>query len=226
MEFPNVKIFGNIKIYGKTEIGYGSVIFDNCILGFPQGDILKEILEKNLRIEEYDFPGTVVGKNAVIRSGCVFYSNVSIGDQLRTGHNVLVREKTKVGNKVLIGTNTVIDGDTKIGNHVSIQSNVYIPINTEIDDYVFLGPNAVLTNDKYPVREKEIRLIGPRIRKGASIGSNSVILPDIEIGEGAIIGSGSVVTKDIPEWSIALGNPARVIKKVPEELRVLNRIGI
>lgn len=220
----NVKIIGDVRIYGRTEIGINSVIFDNCIFGFPQGDILKEILEKNLKIEEYDFPGTVVGKNAVIRSGCVLYSNVSIGDQLRTGHNVLIREKTKIGDKVLIGTNSVIDGEIKIGSHVSIQSNVYIPINTEIEDYVFLGPNAVLTNDKYPIRGKEIKLIGPTIRKGASIGSNAVILPGVEIGEGAMIGSGSVVIHDIPPWKIAVGNPAKVIKEVPEELRALNRI--
>ena len=220
----NVKIFGVVRFYGRTVVGEGSVIFDGCVFGFPQGDILKEILDKNLEIEDFDFPGTVVGVNAVVRSGCIFYSNVSAGDKLRTGHNVLIREETRIGDDVLIGTNTVIDGQTRIGCHVSIQSNVYIPLNVVIEDYVFLGPNVVLTNDKYPVREKETELFGPIIQRGASIGSNAVVLPGVEIGEGALVGSGSVVTKDIPSWSIAAGNPAKVIKEVPEEHRVLNRI--
>lgn len=220
----NIKILGSVKFYGKTVIGDGSVIFDNCVFGFPQGDILKEILDRNLEIEDFDFPGTVVGVNATVRSGCILYSNVSAGDKLRTGHNVLIREETVIGDDVLIGTNTVIDGQTRIGCHVSIQSNVYIPLNVVIEDYVFLGPNAVLTNDKYPIREKETKLLGPVIRRGASIGSNAVVLPGVEVGEGALVGSGSVVTHDIPPWMIAVGNPAKVIKEVPEEHRVLNRI--
>ncbi|MBN2251522.1 MAG: N-acetyltransferase [Candidatus Altiarchaeota archaeon] len=174
-------------------------------------------------MEDSDHPGTVVGKNAVIRPGCTFYSNVSIGNDLRTGHNVLVRERTQAGDRVLLGTNVVIDGQTLIGSNVSIQSNVYIPLNTLIEDHVFLGPCAALTNDKYPIREPT-DLPGVKIRKGASIGSNAVILPGIEIGSGAIIGSGSVVTRDVPPWKIVAGNPAKVIKDVPEKHKVLNRI--
>jgi len=103
-----VKVLGKASFYGKTSIGPGSVVFDGCVFGFPEGVILNEILSKNISIEEHSFPGTAIGKNAVIRPGCTFYSNVSIGDSLRTGHNVLVREKTSVGDSVLIGTNTVI----------------------------------------------------------------------------------------------------------------------
>ena len=44
------------------------------------------------------------------------------------------------------------------------------------------------------------------------IGTNSVVLPGVTIGKGAVIGAGTVVTKDIPEYAIAVGNPARVIK--------------
>ncbi len=45
----------------------------------------------------------------------------------------------------------------------------------------------------------------------------SQILPGVDIGSGAIIGAGSVVSKDIPEMSIAVGNPAKVIRKINEE---------
>lgn len=220
----DVKVLGQAKFYGITKIGPGSVIFDGCVFGFPEGRILSEILDKNESMEKYPYPGTVVGKNAVVRPNSTFYSNVKIGEKLRTGHNVLVRENTRIGNGVLLGTNTVLDGRTKIGNNVSIQSNVYIPLNTVIEDYVFLGPCSVITNDKYPIREKETKLLGARILKGASIGSNAVLLPGVEIGEGAIVGSGAVVTKDVPAWKIVAGNPARVVKDVPPEHSVLNRI--
>ncbi len=220
----DVRVLGRAAFYGKSSIGAGSVVFDGCVFGFPETAILDVILKRKKEIADHVFPGTRIGRDAVIRPNSTFYSNVSIGDDLRTGHNILVREKTSVGDSVLIGTNTVIDGSTRIGSHVSIQSNVYIPTNTVIEDYVFMGPRSVITNDKYPVREKWGKLVGAMIRRGASIGANAVILPGVEIGEGALIGSGSVVTKDVPPWKIVAGNPARIIKDVPKKFRILNRI--
>ena len=52
------------------------------------------------------------------------------------------------------------------------------------------------------------------IRKGASIGAGSTILPGLTIGENAVVGAGSVVTKDIPAGELWLGNPARFIRKI------------
>lgn len=52
------------------------------------------------------------------------------------------------------------------------------------------------------------------LKKGCSIGTGSIIFPNVIIGEGSIIGAGSVVTKSIPDWSIAVGNPAKVIKTI------------
>jgi acetyltransferase-like isoleucine patch superfamily enzyme len=56
------------------------------------------------------------------------------------------------------------------------------------------------------------------VRKGASIGSGSTILSNVEIGEHAIIGAGSVVTKDVPANAIVAGNPAKVLRYIKEEL--------
>ena len=165
---------------------------------------------------------TIIGDNAIIRSNTVIYRGVEIGDDFETGHNVVIREGTKIGNNVLVGTNTVIEGNTIIGNNVRIQSCAFIPINTRIEDDVFIGPNAVLTNDKYPLRMEE-PLEGPRIRRGASVGANAVILPGVEIGEGAFVAAGAVVTKDVPAWTLAVGSPAKFLP-LKEHLNVLNRI--
>ncbi|MBE5960970.1 MAG: sugar O-acetyltransferase [Lachnospiraceae bacterium] len=51
------------------------------------------------------------------------------------------------------------------------------------------------------------------------IGGNTVIMPGVTIGDNVVIGGGSVVTKDIPDWSIAVGNPCKVIRKITEEDR-------
>lgn len=215
-------IHNKATIYGKSSIGNGSMILENVIIGYPDGSILNEIALKKVQIEDHIYEGTVIGDNATIRPNSTIYCKVKIGNNLRTGHNILIRENTTIGDKVLIGTNTIIDGNTTIGNNVSIQGNVYIPTNTTIEDDVFIGPCAVLTNDKYPIRKK-YDLKGPTIRKGASIGANSTILPGIEIGEGAMVAAGALVTKDVPAWKLAIGAPAKIIE-MPEDLKVLNMI--
>ena len=54
------------------------------------------------------------------------------------------------------------------------------------------------------------------LKKGCLVGMESMVLPGVTIGEGAIVGAGSLVTKDIPAWTIAAGNPAKVIKQIPK----------
>lgn len=49
------------------------------------------------------------------------------------------------------------------------------------------------------------------------IGGNTVVVPGVHIGSNVVIGAGSVVTKDIPDWSVAVGNPCHVVKKITEE---------
>ncbi|MBZ2166171.1 acyltransferase [Methanobacterium spitsbergense] len=164
----------------------------------------------------------ILGKNSLIRSNSIIYNDVEIGNNFKTGHAVIIREKTIIGDNVLIGTNSVIEGHTTIGNNVSIQSNVYIPTNSVIEDYVFIGPCACFTNDKYPIRV-DFDLKGPVIKRGASIGANSTFLSDLEIGEGAMVAAGAIVTMDVPDYFLAIGAPAR-IKPLPKHLKKMNRI--
>jgi putative colanic acid biosynthesis acetyltransferase WcaB len=60
----------------------------------------------------------------------------------------------------------------------------------------------------------------PKIGNNVDIGANSVILGNIEIGTNSIIGAGSIVVKSIPENCVAVGNPAKVIKKLDGSVRV------
>jgi acetyltransferase-like isoleucine patch superfamily enzyme len=182
----------DVFFYGEVEIGEGSSIQDNVILGSGERGKLK------------------IGENALIRSGTVIYSGVEIGRNFRTGHGVLIRENTEICDNVLVGTNSVIDGDCRIGNEVSIQTNVYITRYTVVEEGVFFGPCAVTLNDKY--MEYGADLKGPVIKKGAKIGANSTIFPAVVIGENAVVGAGSVVTKDVKAGEVVVGNPARRLK--------------
>lgn len=164
-----------------------------------------------------------IGSQGVIRTLTVIYADVRIGDNFKTGHHVLIREHTHIGNQVVIGSGTIIDGYTTIGNFVKIESRVYIPTHTTIGNYVFIGPGAVLTNDKYPLRRREeYEPKGPIIEDNVTIGANATILPGVRIGEGAMIAAGSVVTKDVPSWHLAIGVPAR-IQPLPKHLKEPNR---
>ncbi len=112
-------------------------------------------------------------------------------------------KKPGLGNHVAIGTATVIEGKTIIGGEVSLQSMVYIPTDTVIGNNVFIGPNAVLTNDRYPPTRIG-GLQGPQIQDGAAIGANATLLP------GALHrrrGSGrcrAIVTRDVPAYMLAI----------------------
>ena len=114
-----------------------------------------------------------------------------------------------------------------IGKNVNIGSDVYFDASNAkyiyIEDNVWIASRSLVLchrrdisdyhiGDKYlnfPFFQKKVVL-----RKGCSVGMGSIIMPGVTIGEGALIGAGSVVTKDIPAWSVAVGNPAKVIKEL------------
>jgi len=195
-----------MREYGINIIGEGAQIFEPVTIGFPSRE----------NIGKAGYPGTTIGHHAILRSGTIIYCDVIIGNYFQSGHNTLIREKTRIGDRTAIGTATVIDGNTSIGNDVSLQSLVYIPTNTTIGNHVFIGPNAVLTNDRYPPSGC---LKGPVVKTGAAIGANATILPGVCIGEGALVAAGSIVTRDVPDYMMAVGTPARM-KELPKEILI------
>ncbi|MFX1234412.1 MAG: DapH/DapD/GlmU-related protein [Promethearchaeota archaeon] len=208
----DVYISKGVKIYGKAFIKKGSYIGENCIIGHPQRNVLKQIIEGKQQINDFEGPMLSIGSDCTIRASSIIYSEVIIGDNCQTGHNVLIREKTRIGKNSLVGTNCVIDGNVNIGNDVSIQTGVYIPLFSKIGNNVFMGPYCKLTNDKY-MKRKDFRLKGANIEDFVSIGANSVILPDITLKKGTIVGAGAVVVKDTAENDVIVGNPAKFLKK-------------
>lgn len=163
-----------------------------------------------------DVDPAVVGSDSTIRSGTIVYADVSVGRGFVTGHDALVREHTTIGDDVGLGTKSVLDGSVSVGSNVSIQTGVYVPPKTEIGDRVFLGPNAVMTNDPYPLRV-DVSLKGPTLHDDVSIGANATVLPDVTVGEEAFVAAGAVVVDDVPARTLAVGVPAEH-RRLPDRL--------
>lgn len=116
-----------------------------------------------------------------------------------------------IGQDCNICDHSFIENDVTLGNRVTIKCGVQVWDGITLDDDVFVGPNATFTNDPMPrSRQYPESFSRTIVRRGASIGANSTILPGITIGMNAMVGAGAVVTADVPPNAIVVGNPARI----------------
>lgn len=109
--------------------------------------------------------------------------------------------------------------NVKIGNNCSIMNGFQCMAagGVEIEDKVMISLNCTIATNNHDVYARHILTCRPvLIKEGAWLGVNVTILPGVTIGKWAIVGAGSVVTKDIPDYAVAVGNPARVIKYLDE----------
>lgn len=143
----------------------------------------------------------------------------TIGEGTNIWQFVVVLAGAKIGKNCNICAGSLIEGDTEIGDNVTVKSGVQIWNGTRIKNGVFVGPNVTFTNDRFP-RSKEYlaKDQGIHIKQNASIGANATILPNVTIGENSMIGAGSVVTRDVPKNAVVVGNPARVIRLLNDEI--------
>ena len=87
-----------------------------------------------------------------------------------------------------------------------------------IEDDVMLAGNVQLLSNNHDEYERQVLLCEEIIiKKGAWIGAGASILPGVTVGIFAIVGAGAIVTKDVPDYSVVVGTPAKVVKTLDKD---------
>ena len=135
-------------------------------------------------------------------------------------HFARVRERAVVGARVVIGGSSYIGVGVVVGADSKIQNGAQVYEPAEIGRGVFIGPYAILTNDRFPravtpsmVRKtsEDWEPVGVKVLDGASIGAGAICVAPVTIGRWAMVAAGSVVLRDVPDHALVVGNPARQI---------------
>jgi acetyltransferase-like isoleucine patch superfamily enzyme len=200
-------------VYPGTRLGEGVKVLEHAVVG------KQPALSPRSTAKREELPPAEIGDGTIVSTGAVIFAGAKVGARVILGDQSCVRERVVVGDDVVIGRGSLVENDTTIGAMTKIQAEAYITAYSTLEDNVFVAPCVVTTNDNFMGRtERRHELIeGPTIRHGARIGGGAVLLPGVEIGEEAFVGAGAVVTKDVEARMVVVGNPARVMRGVPED---------
>jgi UDP-2-acetamido-3-amino-2,3-dideoxy-glucuronate N-acetyltransferase len=200
-------------VHPGTVLGEGVKVLEHAVVGKQPS------LSPRSTAKREDLPPAELGDGTIVSTGAVVFAGTKVGARVILGDQSCVRERVVVGDDVVIGRGSLVENDTTIGALTKIQAEAYITAYSTLEEQVFIAPCVVTTNDNFMGRtERRHELIkGPTIRRGARIGGGAILLPGIEIGEEAFVGAGAVVTKDVEPRMLVVGNPARVLRPVPED---------
>jgi acetyltransferase-like isoleucine patch superfamily enzyme len=162
---------------------------------------------------------STVKDEVFIHPSAIVDPRVCIGPRCRIWAYAHLREGAVIGPDCVIGEGVYVGADVCVGARSKLENRALVFEGASLADGVFIGPGAVLANDRLP------RAVRPdwrlktaadwtrgtvRVESGASIGANAVVVPNAHIGRWAMIGAASVVTGDVPDHAVAVGSPARV----------------
>lgn len=141
---------------------------------------------------------------------------ISIGDNMirkriseRVSHSFskaihstsIIDDISNVGLGTAIFHSVTIQRDAIIGKHCIINTNASVDHDCLIEDFVHISPSATLCGNV-------------KVGEGTQIGAGATIIPNIKIGNWCVIGAGSVIINDIPDFSVVVGTPGKVIKNL------------
>lgn len=146
--------------------------------------------------------------------------DVVIGPGTRVWAHAHVRTGARIGSDCVIGTGVTVDTGVTMGDRCKVQNAALLYSGVRLGDGVFVGPAAVLTNDRVP------RAVNPEgaprapedwqhgqivVDDGASIGANATVVAGVRIGAWSMVAAGAVVTRDVAAHALVAGVPARRI---------------
>ncbi len=131
-----------------------------------------------------------------------------------------IRESAVIGPNVIVGASAYVGPGVRVGANSKIQNCALVYEPASLGEGVFIGPSAILTNDRFPRAINSDRSqksvsdwapVGVEVEVGASIGAGAICVAPLKIGSWAMVAAGSVVTKNVPSFALVVGNPARQV---------------
>ena len=161
-----------------------------------------------------------IDPTARIRPSAEIGDGVAIGARTAIWDRAQLLDGARVGVDCIVGRDVYIDAGVAIGDKVKIQNAALIYHGVTVGDRVFIGPGAILTNDRIPrattptgelARGADWTVTVTHVGDGASIGAGAIVVAGCDVGTDALVGAGAVVTRPVPDNALVVGNPARII---------------
>jgi UDP-2-acetamido-3-amino-2,3-dideoxy-glucuronate N-acetyltransferase len=160
----------------------------------------------------------VIDPSARVHGTADLEADVSVGPRTSIWHRAQIRTGARIGADCIIGRDAFIDAGVMLGDRVKVQNAALVYHGVTVEDGVFIGPNAILTNDRYPraitstgdlARAADWVVSPILLRQGCSVGAGAIVVAGCNVGRFATIGAGAVVTRTVPANALVAGNPAR-----------------
>lgn len=227
-----------IRRYAKKVLGRGgpgSLIYYECVnilfcnLPSAPGYVLRRMFYR--RLFKSAGSGLILGRGVSIRHP----ARISIGHRVAVDDNALLdasgdgSSEITLGDEVIVSRNCMVQakiGSVTIGARTEIGPNTILSSISRIDvgKHVLIGPNCFLGGGRYVMDKPETPMMDLGwATQGAVVlgddvwlGTGVVVLDAVRIGTGCVVGAGAVVTRDLPDYAVAMGVPARVIRYRPK----------
>jgi len=185
----NVQIAGLFEDTGTKDSLYGIPVLPGIKLtGKP--------------LAELDAPIIVcIGSNPD-RAALVYLLSDNFGTAVHS--SAIISPSATIGEGSVVLQGAIIQAETVIGKHVIVNTDASIDHENIIEDFVHISPKATLCGQVH-------------VGEGAHIGAGAIIIPGIKVGKWSTIGAGAVVIRDIPDFAVAVGNPARILAIRPPD---------